>query len=98
MSTEIHIDATDLTRAAGVVGREAGQINRALDRLVTRRVALATRALRQATPRSDADDHPHAADAWEGVIYGPRAGAVENPVAYVPYLFTGTQAHTIRPL
>lgn len=102
-SGEISIDARQLRAAAAALARARASITPALRVAADAMARQATRDLRAATPRSaDVDgqpeDKPHAQDRW-AYRPGPDGSiGVTNAAPYLPFLFTGTQAHFIAPL
>jgi len=99
----ISIDTRALTRAAAAMERARLTIAPALRLAADAMAQAATRDLRAATPR--AQDTPlqpegktHAQDQWTYQRGPDGSVSVANAAPYLPFLFTGTQAHFIAPI
>lgn len=106
-SETISIDTRALTRAATAMERARLTIAPALKLAADAMAQAATRDLRAATPRAqDSALQPasadagktHAQDQWTYQRGPDGSVGVANAAPYLPFLFTGTQAHFIAPL
>ncbi len=103
MSASLTVDTRGLTRAATALERARLTIAPALRLAADAMAAAATRDLRAATPRAadvagQPEDTQHAQDQW-AYRPGPDGSVgVTNAAPYLPFLFTGTQAHFIAPI
>jgi len=103
MAASIRVDTHQLTLAATIIRREARRLNPELRVVVQSILKDAKGAMRQATPRGQDTpltpaDKTHAQDQWHYRTNPDGGGQLTNDAPYLPFQFTGTQAHFIAPL
>lgn len=103
MAASIRVDTHMLTAAATIIRREQRRLNPELRLVVQRILKDAKTAMIAATPRAqDTAATPtgktHAQDQWHYRTNPDGGGQLTNDAPYLPFQFTGTQAHFIAPL
>lgn len=103
MAASIRVDTHQITLAASILRREGRRLNPELRVVVQGILKDAKTAMIAATPRAQdtpatPPDKAHARDQWFYRTNGAGAGYLANPAPYLPFQFTGTQAHFIAPI